>query len=322
VRALEADGIALAVQPNYWAFLNQHTAETVGMRPIEQYALAKLRVPQAHGLATGNKVLIAVIDSGIDTGHPELAGMIVDSFDAIGSGNPIHPHGTAIAGAIVAQARLKGTAPAARILAVRAFAAQRSDSRGTTYNILKGLDWAVARGARIVNMSFTGARDPAVLRKLAIARGKGIVLIAAAGNAGPNAKPLFPAADPNVIAVTATDEDDNLFHSANRGPHIAVAAPGVDLLLPAPGGEYQSTSGTSFAAAEVSGTVALMLERNPDLDPEAVRRALVATARDLGPRGPDPLFGAGLVDAYAAVLAAAPAMAAPAAVALPIAATQ
>jgi subtilisin family serine protease len=189
---------------------------------------------------------------------------------------------------------------------VRAFAPLSGSREGTTFAILKGLDWAAARGARIINMSFAGPRDPAVARSLAAARAKGIVLIAAAGNAGPKSPPLFPAADPNVIAVTATDVDDKLFPAANRGRHIAVAAPGVDLLLPAPNSAYQVTSGTSFAAAEVSGAVALLLERKPDLDPDAVRRALMATARDLGPKGLDPDFGAGLVDPYQAMLSLPP----------------
>jgi len=110
-----------------------------------------------------------------------------------------------------------------------------------------------------------------------------------------------------VIAVTATDADDKLFQGANRGKHIAVAAPGVDILLPAPEAAYQVTTGTSFAAAEVSGIVALLLERKPGLGPDAVRKALTATAQDLGPKGFDPQFGAGLVDAYRAIVSLAPA---------------
>ena len=309
VRALGAEGVVMSVQPNYIARLQQEAPRTEGVgstAPLDQYSLAKLRLPQAHALATGDKILIAIIDSGVDTGHPELAGMVAASFDAIGSGDKVHPHGTAIAGAIVAHARLKGAAPAAQILAVRAFATHRGSNEGTSFHIVKGLDWAVARGARVINMSFAGANDPAVSRRLAEAKAQGVVLIAAAGNAGPKSQPLYPAADPNVIAVTATDEDDKIFPAANRGRHIAVAAPGVDLMLPAPDGDYKMTSGTSFAAAQVSGAVALLLERNPDLDPAAVRRALTATARDLGPRGVDPHFGAGLVDAYRAVLSVSP----------------
>ena len=107
-----------------------------------------------------------------------------------------------------------------------------------------------------------------------------------------------------MIAVTATDIDDGLFPGANRGRHIAVAAPGVDVLLPAPDGAYQFTTGTSVAAAEVSGVAALLIERNASLKPTDVRRILASTARDLGPKGHDASFGAGLVNALRAVTAA------------------
>lgn len=142
---------------------------------------------------------------------------------------------------------------------------------------------------------------------MAQARKQGLILIAAAGNAGAKSGPLYPAAYSDVIAVTATNADDGLFPGASRGKHIAVAAPGVDLLLPAPEAGYQMTTGTSFAAAEVSGIAALLLERKPDLGYDGVRKALTATARDLGPKGVDPQFGAGLVDAYRAILSLEPA---------------
>jgi subtilisin family serine protease len=115
---------------------------------------------------------------------------------------------------------------------------------------------------------------------------------------------LYPAAYRTVIAVSATDSADRLFAASNRGKHIAVAAPGVDLVLPSPEGKYQVTSGTSFAAAYVSGLAALMIERNPSLTPDGVRAKLTATARDLGPKGPDEQFGAGLADAVGALAAA------------------
>jgi subtilisin family serine protease len=128
--------------------------------------------------------------------------------------------------------------------------------------------------------------------------------VAAAGNAGPNSPPLYPAADPNVIAVSATDVDDRLLDVANRGRQIALAAPGVEVLLPAPGARYQIATGTSFAAAHVAGIAALMLAKSPQLGPEQVRHILVSTARDLGPKGRDDEFGAGLADALKAVTAA------------------
>jgi Subtilase family len=269
-----------------------------------QYVLAKLRVDAAHRLAKGHDVLVAVIDSAVDTSHPDLAHAIAGIFDAIDSEPKPHPHGTAVAGAIASHGRLKGVAPSARILAVRAFdgAARRANS--TTFAVVKGLDWSAQQGARVVNMSFSGPSADSLLRRsLAAARQKGLVLVAAAGNAGAKSPPLYPAADPSVIAVTATDANDNLFPPANRGRHVAVSAPGVGILAPALFASYEYTSGTSIAAAHVSGIAALMIERNRALDPDAVRDTLLATARDLGPRGRDEEFGAGLADAFAALTA-------------------
>jgi subtilisin family serine protease len=196
-----------------------------------------------------------------------------------------------------------GAAPDVQILAVRAFDPEGGSAQGTTFNILKGLDWAAANGARVINMSFAGPADPDIHRSLEAAHKKGIVLIAAAGNAGPKSPPLYPAADPNVIAVTATDAEDKLFAASNRGPHIAVAAPGVDILVAVPDGAYQVLSGTSMSAAEVSGIAALMIGHKPTLSPDDVRAILLATAKDLGPKGRDDQFGAGLADAYLAILA-------------------
>jgi subtilisin family serine protease len=133
------------------------------------------------------------------------------------------------------------------------------------------------------------------------ARDKGIVLVAAAGNAGPKSPPLFPGADPNVIAVTATDIDDKLFTMANRGRYIALAAPGVDILVPAPAGSYQTTTGTSVATAVVSGVVALLLERDPSLTPNDIRKILTTTARRMNGKDRDDGYGSGVVDVYQAV---------------------
>lgn len=302
IRSLESDRSIRSAQPNY----RYQLQEKASARPYgdpAQYALIKLRLPEAHGIAKGDSIKIAVIDSGIDASHPELAGVIADSLDTLGGGEP-HTHGTGIAGTIVARSRLMGVAPRARVLAVRAFDPSGSGAEGTTFNILKGLDWAVAKGARVINMSFAGPKDPLMGRALASAHKKGVVLIAAAGNAGPKSPPLFPAADPNVIAVTAVDAEDNLFEPSNRGNHVAVAAPGVDILVPAPGAAYQLSSGTSFAAAHVSGIAALILERHPDASPDGLRRMLLSTAKDLGPKGRDKDFGFGLVDAFRAVVTA------------------
>jgi hypothetical protein len=303
-RELGADTAFRTVQPNFRYFLQEQKAELTEGDPA-QYANAKLRLPQAHTLAHGANVTVAVIDSGIDVRHPEFAGATVTSFDALGSKEGPHVHGTGVAGAIVSHARLMGSAPAARILAIRAFGAASKGAESTSYVILKGMDYAAAHGAQIINMSFAGPKDVLIERGLAALAGKGIVMVAAAGNAGPKSPPLYPAANTNVIAVSATDARDRLFAASNRGGHIALSAPGVEIFLPAPDEKYQIISGTSFSAAYISGLAALMLERNPALKPDQVRGSLMKTARDLGPPGRDDQFGAGEADAFAAVSAAA-----------------
>jgi hypothetical protein len=305
VRAeLAADASVRSVQPNFrYVLQDQQSVQAPSEGDPAQYALAKLRLPQAHTLAHGDNIIIAVIDSAVDAAHPELAGAITDFFDALGSKEGPHVHGTGIAGAIVSHARLMGSAPAAKILAIRAFGTAQSGSESTSFVIVKSLDYAASHGAQIVNMSFAGPKDPVVERGVAAAATRGMVLVAASGNAGAKSPPLYPAANPNVIAVSATDASDKLFPASNRGAHIAIAAPGVDIFLPAPDGKYQMTSGTSFSAAYISGLAALILERNPALKPEQLRTILTRTARDLGAPGRDDLFGAGEADAFAAVSA-------------------
>jgi hypothetical protein len=299
VRALEGDRLVAFAQPNYLFALQEDNARSEG--DPAQYELAKLHLPQAHALAKGGGVLVALIDSGVDTAHPELAGAIADSFDALEVPPAPHKHGTAIAGLIAAHARLMGAAPDAKLLAVRAFDAKDAGAESTTFDILKSIDWAATHGARIINMSFAGPADPVIHRALEAAHKKGIVLVAAAGNTGAKSPPLYPAADPNVIAVSATDAEDKIFEQSSRGPHITVAAPGAQILVAIPDAGYDVSSGTSYSAAEVSGIVALMMQHKPDLTPDQVRNILRTTAKDLGPKGPDVMFGAGLADAYGAL---------------------
>jgi subtilisin family serine protease len=207
-----------------------------------------------------------------------------------------------MAGAIVSRSQVTGTAPGARILAIRAFDGDDERAEATTVSILRGIDWAMAHGARVINMSFDGPYDPDISRGIAAARQKGAVLVAAAGNAGAKSPPLYPAADKNVIAVTATNSANQLLPQANRGRYIAVAAPGVDVLVPSPGQKYQMSTGTSVAAAEVSGIAALLIQLQPALTPDEVRKILQSTALDLGPKRIDEQYGAGLADAERAVL--------------------
>ncbi|MFZ3310400.1 MAG: S8 family serine peptidase, partial [Xanthobacteraceae bacterium] len=303
VQALGSENIVASVQPNYLFTLQQQaaTAHSAAPNDAAQYVLTELQIEQAHLVATGRAVVVAVIDSEIDAKHPDLDGAVVKSFDALAGSDTPHSHGTSIAGAIVAHGKLMGIAPGARLLAVHAFDDSPGVAKGTSFAVYKGLQWAADNDARVVNMSFAGPADPMLARMLAAAYAKGIVLVAAAGNAGPQSEPLYPAADPDVIAVTATDNGDHLFPMANRGRYIAVAAPGVDILALAPGDAYQLASGTSIAAAHVSGIAALLLERNPALKPSDIRSILITTAKPLGPPRPDSEFGAGLVNAYRAV---------------------
>jgi subtilisin family serine protease len=292
IRALASDGRLAAIQPNYrYALQEDAPARPAARAP--QYAPALIHLDAAHKRATGAHVLVAVIDSGIDGRHPELAGTVAGRFNALTSAFATHAHGTAVAGIIAAHATLDGAAPDARLLAARAFSADE----GSTMAVMRALDWAAGKGARVVNMSFAGPHDPMLGRMIAAAIGKGMVIVAAAGNAGPSSPPAFPGAEPGVIAVTAVDDKDGLFAEANRGRYVGVAAPGVDILVAAPGDAYGLASGTSMAAAFVSGVAALLLERRPRLEPADVARILAAGAADLGAKGRDPQFGAGLIDA-------------------------
>ncbi|MGL4637512.1 MAG: S8 family serine peptidase [Beijerinckiaceae bacterium] len=277
--------------------------------PVErkaQYILGKMGIDVAHRISRGNRVRVAVIDTGVDDAHPELEGTVTQRFDAI-TDVPVDGtnHGTAMAGAIIAKASLQGVSPAAELLVARAFTGTAvtpgSGAEGTTMHILKSLDWAHAQGARVVNLSFAGPQDRLMSRALLGGSTKGMIAVAAAGNGGPKAQPAFPGADPSVIAVTATDADDRIFAQANNGGYVAVAAPGVDVIAAEPGKRYGFSSGTSIAAAHVSGLVALMLEQKADLDLAGVRAILSETALDLGKKGHDSVFGAGRIDAPAAL---------------------
>lgn len=301
VDALRADPLVRSAQPN-------HIFELSDALPSElaasQYAVAKMRVDEAQASATGKGVRIAVIDSAVDPTHPALKGAVVESFDPIGGEIAPHPHGTAVAALAAGRGELASPAPEAEIFAIRAFAPERKSklgAQGTTMLILRGLDWASSRGVRVVNMSFAGPKDPKISEAIAAGAAKGTIYVAAAGNAGPSSPPLFPAADRNVIAVTATDAEDRILPVANRGDHLSVAAPGVDVLVASPGGGFGFMSGTSMASAEVAGVIATMAEADPGLPAWRARAALTGSARDLGAPGPDAEFGAGAVDAVGAL---------------------
>jgi subtilisin family serine protease len=306
-------------QPNYVYVLNQDQAAPAAPAAAEsgttdtaaadsksgeseQYVANKLRLAEAHKIATGKGVLIAVIDSQVDGAHPELADAVAETFDAVGHADQPHTHGTGMTSAIVSRARLMGVAPDAKALTVHAFSTGAQQSpQATTRHIVAGLEWAMGKGARVINMSFAGPYDPMLALAMKNASAKGAILIAAVGNAGPKSPPLYPAADPHVIGVTATDESDKLYKGANRGAQVAVASPGVDVIVAAPADAYQLTTGTSVAAAHVSGVVALMLEKHPDVDAQTVLEVLTASATRIGANKRNEELGWGLIDPLAAL---------------------
>jgi subtilisin family serine protease len=297
--ALRADARVFEPQPNYY-YRTQQDRSAPSRHGGLQYALAKLDADRAQVIARGRGALVAVIDTGADTTHPDLAGAIVESFDAVGT-RSVDPHGTAVAGIIAANGILRGVAPDAKLLNVRAFAPGADGGlAATTFNLLRGIEWALSRRARVLNMSFTGPRDALLERGITAASDQGAIIVAAAGNGGDNAPPAYPAAYAPVIAVTAIDAADRRYARANLGRYIALAAPGVDILTAS---ADRDQSGTSFAAAHVSGIIALMLEHNAGMTADAARGALMATADDLGPPGRDEQYGAGRPNALAALRA-------------------
>ncbi len=301
IAALSSDPRVMMVQQN---MVYQRQSGAGGAARAAQYGFDMIGMPSAHEIATGRGVKIAIIDSGVDQGHNDLSGAVSQAFDATGhtDGKP-DVHGTAIAGIIRARGLVSGVAPDATLLAARAFFAvpRRELPESTSFILLRALDWSVQRGAQVINLSFSGGRDPVIERAVAAAARRNVILVAAAGNGGPQAAPAYPAAYPDVIAVTAHDSGDRLYTHANHGTYISVAAPGVDILVPALRNGHMFMSGTSMAAAYVSGIMALMLERVPQLRPEDAIRALAETAQDLGPAGHDDAYGFGRVQARAAL---------------------
>ncbi len=303
IAALEANPAVESAQPNYQYELTESSSSAAGAQL--QYANVKLHVDEAHKSVTGKDVVVALINSRIDASHEALQLSIKNSYSSVDyPSTEADAHGTAMAGAIAAHGQTVGTAPQSSLLAVECFSRDNDGHmEGVTFNILKGVDWAHSQAAFIINMSFAGPRDPLLSRLMNAAAKNGVILVAAAGNAGAKSPPLYPGADENALAVTATDSRDRVFKLANRGKYIAVAAPGVDILVLAPGNSTVMTSGTSVAAAHISGLAALAMERAIKIDAAAFRKILKESASKL--QAPPNSVGAGQADALKLVEKAA-----------------
>ncbi|UCI07812.1 S8 family serine peptidase [Mesorhizobium sp. B1-1-8] len=287
---LAADGRTQRREPNHIYSLQQAAG-------IVNYAFDRIALDSKN--ASGENVRVAVIDTGIDDTNPALKGVIAAQFDAMPN-VPIEKrdHGTSVDGLIAGVGPLEGMAPGAMIYHARAFEGGKS----TMDVILSALDWAAEQDVRIINMSFVGPKNELLGTACRNARALGMVLVAAAGNNGPKAPYGYPAAFDGVIAVTATDAKDALMPQANRGAYVFLSAPGVEMVAPSGAGSDVVT-GTSFAAAIVSGAIANLIHAAPDRSADDIEKALATTARDLGPKGRDNDFGYGLLDIKAAAAA-------------------
>jgi hypothetical protein len=250
--------------------------------------------PCARGLKVG------VIDTDIDASHPAFAGRNIHRFDFAPEGRPLAPnwHGTAVLSLLAGSpsASTPGLIPEAEFFSANVFFSdERGEMTADTISLLKALDWMKAFGVGLINMSFSGPRDGLVADAIERMSENGVIFVAAAGNEGPAAPPAYPAAYPQVIAVTAVTRDKRNYRYANRGDHIDVAAPGVDIWTAAPGGRGAFHSGTSFAAPHV--TAVLAVEPPDVLKQEKADLLDGLPVLDLGEQGRDPVYGRGLLQA-------------------------
>jgi subtilisin family serine protease len=273
-----------------------------------QWHLPQILAPQAWDLTQGSPgAVIAIVDSGVDPYHPDLAPNLVAGYNTYNNNTNTldqYGHGTEVAGVAAASSNngqgIASVAGQSRIMPIRVTDAT---GRATSATIANGLVWAADHGASVVNLSFESVAGNAAIRAAAeYVLNKGALVVAASGNCG-----CFDATadNPFILSVSATDETGGIAYFSSTGPYVDLAAPGTNILTTAVGGLYFSDSGTSLASPVVAGVAALMFSANPALTPTVVAELLEATAQDAGTAGYDTGFGFGRVNAYAAVAAAA-----------------
>ncbi|MDG6244785.1 MAG: S8 family serine peptidase [Methanolobus sp.] len=278
------------------------------------WGVDRVNAPETHALGfTGDGIKVAIIDTGVDHRHSDLAANYLGGYDFVNmDADPMddHSHGTHVAGTIAAlnnDIGVLGVAPLAGFYALKA-----ADSSGSCSwsNVIASIDWAVKNDADIISMSLGGSSSSTLRSACDNAYDSGVVLVAAAGNSGGSV--LFPAAYDSVIAVSATDSNNVRTSWSSYGPQVELAAPGVSIYSTMPGSSYAFKSGTSMATPHVAGVAALLLStdvsgtsydlnNNGQWDPAELRARLHSTATDLGETGKDDYYGYGLVNALAAV---------------------
>ncbi|WP_052749121.1 S8 family serine peptidase [Arsukibacterium ikkense] len=242
---------------------------------------------------------VGVIDSAVDVTHPVFAQLAtpVVTKHFINEQLPFSAaHGTAVVSRLLGlpQAAVASASDSMVILAAAAFYQAEQHDAGALIAILQALEWLAANDVQIINMSLTGPANRVLARGVTQTQAAGISLVAAAGNAGPAAEPLYPAAYPAVVAVTAVDNDNQIYRWANRGDYIDFAALGVKVDVAQPANSYASLSGTSMAAPVVTKLLACELAKAAGNLSQALT-VLQQSALDLGNPGKDPVFGYGLL---------------------------
>ena len=238
---------------------------------------------------------IGMIDSSVDVAHPALTGANIESRSFVSQGAELPDfHGTAIASIIAANdGQYQGLMPNAQVYAAAVF--EQDQERGeiaSTVSLLRALDWLISTDVDVVNISLAGPPNRLLEAALQRAAQQNVLVMAAAGNGGPVARPMYPAAYDTVVAVTAVDTGHKVFRLANRGEYLDIAAPGVGLLHARAGGGYAASSGTSFAVPFAATAAARLRTLHPGVD---VMAMLYQSAEDLGPPGRDDIYGYGLL---------------------------
>ena len=245
--------------------------------------------PPAIPLVQAGGARIGLIDTGVDARHPALAGATIRQQGFAGPERP-GAHGTAVASLLAGRAGpFSGAAPGAALYVADVYGG--SPAGGASTDVAEALAWMVRNSVPVVNVSLVGPRNALVEAAVRRAAGRGVLIVAAAGNDGPAAAPLYPANYPDVIGVTAVNARGRALPEAARGPQVDFAAPGADMAAAGSGQGYVNVRGASFAAPLVAG---LLVRRGGG---DRAVQALAAEARDLGARGPDPVYGHGLVAA-------------------------
>ena len=274
-----------------------------------QWALEKIEAEAAWRFSTGRDVTIAVIDSGVDLDHPELAGRVLEGYDFVNEDTQAdddYGHGTLVAGVAAAAAHndrgIAGLAWNAQILPVKVLDSQ---GQGVSSNLTCAIYWAADEGAEVINVSIISF-GPSFGMQSAInyAANEGVLVFSASGNLFEQGNPVtYPAAHDNVIAVGATDKEDAHAWFSSAGSFVDVTAPGVGIysLFPPTHDEYRSVNGTSLATPHVAGLAALILSAAPGYSSEEVEAVIQESAVDLGDTGKDDKFGHGRIDASAAM---------------------